>query len=57
MALDSEIPANHVVRVVNEAIDRLSDDLFDKAYPGGGRPPYHPKLLAKVIIYAYTQCV
>lgn len=53
--LASEIPANHVVRVVNEAVDRLSDALFDRVYPGGGRPSYHPKLLTKVIIYAYTQ--
>jgi len=53
--LEAEIPANHVVRVVNEAVDRLSDAIFDSAYPGGGRPSYHPKMLTKVIIYAYTQ--
>ncbi|WP_301539659.1 transposase [Paenibacillus sp. NEAU-GSW1] len=29
--------------------------LFTKAYPGGDRDSYHPKLLMKVIIYAYTQ--
>ncbi|MFD2881999.1 transposase [Paenibacillus rhizoplanae] len=28
---------------------------FDAAYPGGGRDSYHPKMLTKVIIYAYTQ--
>jgi len=55
MDLEAEIPANHVVRVVNEAVDRLSDAIFDSAYPGGGRPSYHPKMLTKVIIYAYTQ--
>jgi transposase len=55
MSLDDEIPANHVVRVISEAVDRLSDKIFDSAFPGGGRPPYHPKMLAKVIIYAYTQ--
>jgi len=53
--VEAEIPANHVVRVVNEAVDRLSDAIFDSAYPGGGRPGYHPKMLTKVIIYAYTQ--
>lgn len=55
MSLDDEIPANHVARVINEAVDRLSDAIFDCAFPGGGRPPYHPKMLAKIIIYAYTQ--
>lgn len=55
MDLEAEIPANHVVRVVNEAVDRLKDAIFEAAYPGGGRHPYHPKMLTKVIIYAYTQ--
>lgn len=55
MSLDFEIPANHVVRVVNAAVDRLSDAIFDSAFPGGGRPPYHPKMLTKIVIYAYTQ--
>lgn len=55
MDLETEIPANHVVRVVNDAVDRLKDALFDVAYPGGGRDPYHPKMLTKVVIFAYTQ--
>lgn len=55
MDLETEIPAKHVVRVVNDAVDRLKDSIFDKAYPGGGREPYHPKMLTKVVIYAYTQ--
>ncbi|WP_143192481.1 transposase, partial [Paenibacillus sp. P32E] len=36
-------------------VNRLDDALFDAAYPGGGRDSYHPKMLTKVIIYAYTQ--
>ncbi len=55
MDLADEIPANHVVRVVNDAVDRLSDDIFDRAYAGVGRPPYHPKMMTKVVVYAYTQ--
>lgn len=49
------IRAHHVVRVVNDAVDQLSDVVFDHVYPGGGRPPYHPKLMAKILVYAYTQ--
>jgi len=37
------------------SINRLDDAIFDAAYPGGGRDSYHPKMLTKVIIYAYTQ--
>ncbi|WP_053377317.1 IS1182 family transposase [Paenibacillus sp. FJAT-27812] len=55
MDLAEDIPENHLVRVVNTAVNRLSDHIFANAYPGGGRDSYHPKMLTKVIIYAYTQ--
>lgn len=55
MDLEEDIPPNHLVRVVNTAVNRLDDSIFDAAYPGGGRDSYHPKMLTKVIIYAYTQ--
>ena len=55
MDLEEDIPANHLVRVVNATVNRLDDSIFDAAYPGGGRDSYHPKMLTKVIIYAYTQ--
>ena len=32
------IPVHHVVRVVNDAVDQLSDAVFEHVYPGGGRP-------------------
>lgn len=55
MDLEDDIPQNHLVRVVNAAVNRLDDTIFTSAYPGGGRNSYHPKMLTKVIIYAYTQ--
>jgi transposase len=55
MNLEEDIPEHHLVRVVNAAVNRLDDAIFDAAYPGGGRDSYHPKMLTKVIIYAYTQ--
>ncbi|BCG61364.1 IS1182 family transposase [Paenibacillus sp. URB8-2] len=55
MDLEEDIPENHLVRVINTAVNRLDDSIFDAAYPGGGRDSYHPKMLTKVIIYAYTQ--
>jgi transposase len=53
--LEEDIPQNHLVRLINRAVNRLDDSIFDAAYPGGGRDSYHPKMLTKVIIYAYTQ--
>jgi hypothetical protein len=55
MDLEEDIPEHHLVRIVNAAVNRLDDGIFDAAYPGGGRDSYHPKMLTKVIIYAYTQ--
>ncbi|MFF2483123.1 transposase, partial [Paenibacillus sp. NPDC058071] len=55
MDLEEDIPANHLVRVINAAVNRLDDAIFDVAYPGGGRDSYHPKMLTKIIIYAYSQ--
>ena len=55
MDFSDMIAPHHVVRVVNDAVDQLSDAVFENVYPGGGRPPYHPKLMAKILVYAYTQ--
>lgn len=55
MSLDELIPPHHVVRVVNEAIEKIDDSIFGKYYPGGGRNSYHPKLMTKNIVYGYTQ--
>lgn len=55
MDLELDIPANHISRVVNTAVNRLDDAIFEMAYPGGGRDSYHPKMMTKIVIYAYTQ--
>ena len=49
------IPKNHLVRVVNTIVDELDlSTLYDR-YPGGGCPAYHPQMMLKVMIYAYSQ--
>ncbi|MGG1596157.1 transposase [Paenibacillus naphthalenovorans] len=55
MDLEEDIPAGHLVRIVNDEVNRLDDNIFAAAYPGGGRDSCHPKMLTKVIVYAYTQ--
>ncbi|MFB4166315.1 IS1182 family transposase, partial [Alteribacillus sp. JSM 102045] len=49
------IPEDHVARIVSGMIDALDDQLFFDAYKGGGRPAYHPKMMAKIVLYGYTQ--
>ncbi len=52
--LDTLISENHIVRVVDRAIEKMNTKpLFDK-YEGGGTSSYHPLMMLKVIIYAYV---
>lgn len=54
LSIESLIPENHIVRVVNKAIDQMNlEPLFEK-YPGGGRSSFHPVMMTKLIVYAYT---
>jgi len=55
MDLEVDIPPNHISRVINAAVNRLDNSIFEVVYPGGGRDSYHPKMMTKIVIYAYTQ--
>jgi transposase len=54
-SLEELIPQNHMVRVVNDLLDKLDLDRFICRYEGGGASSYHPMMMLKVLIYAYTQ--
>lgn len=53
--LETQIPAKHLVRVVNAAIEKMDLSRLQAQYKGGGTSSYHPKMLLKVLVYAYTQ--
>lgn len=55
MSLDDLIPEKHLVRVVNTYIERMNIDPLLEKYVGGGASNYHPKMMLKTIVYAYTQ--
>lgn len=52
---DEKIPAGHLVRLVNEAIDALDLAVLEEQYAGGGTSSYHPKMMLKVLVYAYCK--
>ena len=52
---DELIEPGHLVRVVSAAIDKLDLRPLLGQYKGGGTSSYHPLLLLKVLVYAYTQ--
>ncbi len=52
-SLDEIISETHVVRVVNDIIDRLDISQILRNYKGGGSSCYHPRTMLKILIYAY----
>ena len=52
---EEKIPAGHLVRLVNEAIEALELEVLLAQYEGGGTSSYHPKMMLKVLVYAYCK--
>jgi transposase len=51
--IDKDIAENDPVRIISGIIDGLKLDNIQKLYKEAGRSPYHPRMMLKVIIYAY----
>lgn len=51
--IDKDISENDPVRLISSIVDGLDLSSIRKLYKGLGRNPYDPKMLLKVIIYAY----
>lgn len=51
--LNELIDNNHPVRIINAVIDSLDIDNIIKTYKGGGTSSHHPRMLLKVLVYAY----
>ena len=53
--LDEMIHEGHPVRVVDRIIDKVDIQSILDTYRGGGSSGYHPRMLLKVLIYAYLK--
>ena len=51
--LGENIPENAPVRIVGRIVDGLNIDSLIETYEAFGCPPYHPRMLLKVVFYAY----
>ncbi|CUE21036.1 transposase [Staphylococcus aureus] len=51
------IPQNDISRYVNEIVETIPDSKFDEFRHHRGATSYHPKMMLKIILYAYTQSV
>lgn len=58
-SLDDWLPEGHLARFISETVDELDLSLFLKKYDqredGRGQLAYHPRMMLKVLIYAYCE--
>jgi len=54
-SLDEFVPEDHEARIINEVVDTIDLWPLLAKYEGGGAPAYHPAMMLKVIIYAYSR--
>ena len=51
------IPTNDIAQYVNEIVETIPDNEFDEFNHHRGATSYHPKMMLKILLYAYTQSV
>ena len=49
------IPENDPVRVLDAIVEHLDISAIESTYKGGGASSFDPRMLLKVILYAYLQ--
>jgi len=54
-SLEELIPAGDPVRVVSAVVDRLNLKAVERSYKATGCSPYHPRMMIKIVIYAYLR--
>ena len=52
-SLEELIGPTHPVRIVNQVIDQVNIDALLSKYKAGGTSSFHPRMLLKVLVYAY----
>ena len=53
--LEELVGSEHLVRHFDEVINRIDTSVLEEQYLGGGTSAYHPVMLLKVTLYAYSQ--
>lgn len=51
--LNDLVPANHPIRTVNDLLDKVDITKLIRQYKPGGTSSYHPRMLLKIIVFAY----
>lgn len=53
-SLEELIDEGHIVRTIEAMVERLDTGAIETHYSTLGRPPFHPKLMLKILVYAYA---
>jgi transposase len=57
-ALSDWLPDGHLARFIDEVVDALDLEAIEGSYTEErGYPPYHPRMMVKVLLYAYASGV
>lgn len=56
-SIEEMIPSDHPVRIVNGVIEKINLENLIESYSKEGAASYHPKMLLKVMVYAYMDNV
>jgi len=56
-SLGDYLPENHPARVVSMIVDKLDISEVEDSYAGGGTSSYNPRMMLKVVVYAYLSNV
>jgi transposase len=51
LAIDDDLPADHLARAIDEVVDRLDLTALFVSYAGVGSKPHRPDLMLKVVLY------
>lgn len=54
-SLEELIPEEHLVRIVHRIVDQIDIKPLLAKYAGGGASSYHPRMMLKVLVYAYSE--
>lgn len=55
--LDFDIPQTHIARLISIFVDTIPNNLIEEHTSREGRPAFHPAMLLKMILFAYSRKV
>ena len=55
--LDFSLSSNHIAQVINDFVDTIPNDVLLEKKANTGRPAYHPAMMLKILLFAYSRRV